>query len=689
MATLSKRKARSVKRSTKTGKRRAITPEDLLKFHIVGDPQISPDAKAIVFTSKHTNIEKNDSVTNLWLVSTSGEDNPRQFTNGGKDTHPRWSSDGSRIAFTGAREKHKPQIWTIAAAGGEATPLTRFPEGSLGDFKWSPDGRWIAASFREQDPHWTEDAKKERKEKGLSDPPRVLDDWWYRLDGDGYFNGQRHHLYLINSSNGEHRKLYSSDTLGHFSFDWAPDGQQLVVATNRDPQAMIKAWRTELLRIDAKTGKARAIPNLPEGPKDRVMWSPDGALIAFAGREGRASIYDTENLELWVCDPNKGNARSLTAKEDYCLMAVALSDSAEVSFGAAIQWSPDSKRIFMQIGWHGEAHIASISASGGEINLHTSGRFMHALGNVAGNGAPQIALTIGDSTSLSEVFVGSVTAGSVKSRKLSSLNSKLFRELELSAPQEAWVQSADGNDVHVWWIKPAKSKNGKKLPAILQVHGGPHAMYGVGFFHEFQLLAAQGYAVFFSNPRGSKGYGRDHCSAIRGAWGGADWRDIQAVTEFMKKQPFVDRKRMGIMGGSYGGYMTNWVIGHCCDYKAAITDRCVSNLVSMFGTSDFTDAPDTYWPGNSWDKPEKMWEMSPLKYLGNCKTPTLIIHSEGDLRCNVEQAEQVFTVLKLNNVKTRFVRYPSSTSHGMSRGGPPDLRLHRLHQILDWWRKNL
>jgi len=146
---------------------------------------------------------------------------------------------------------------------------------------------------------------------------------------------------------------------------------------------------------------------------------------------------------------------------------------------------------------------------------------------------------------------------------------------------------------------------------------------------------------------------------------------------------------MGVMGGSYGGYMTNWVIGHTGDFKGAITDRCVSNLVSMFGTSDYTDAPDNYWPGNSWDKPEKMWEMSPLKYLGECKTPTLIIHSEGDLRCNIEQAEQVFTVLKLNNVPTRFVRYPASTSHGFSRGGPPDLRIHRLNQIVQWWRKHL
>jgi dipeptidyl aminopeptidase/acylaminoacyl peptidase len=686
MPTVTKTKSR---RSTaaKAVKRRPITPEDLLKFHIVSDPQLSPNGKWIAFVKKHTNIEKNENVTNLWIADVTGKSQPRQFTSGGKDGSPRWSPDGTRLAFTSGREKPKSQLYTMSAEGGEAVALTQLPEGSISSFRWSPDGRTIALVFREQDSQWTEDAKKNRKEKNLSDPPRVLDDWWYRLDGDGYFNGQRHRLYIVDAQTGKHRELYGKDTLGSMSFDWSPDSRQLAVVTNRDKLAMIRPERAEIIRIDASNGKITPIPGLPKGPKDKLSWSPDGKLIAFVGRESEDGLYDTENLELWVCDPVKGNARSLTSKEDYCLMAVALADSSEVAFTANIHWSPDSKRIFMQIGWHGESHIASISATGGEINFHTSGQRAYFMGNIVGNGKPQIAMMAGDPLTINEIHVGQITAGSIQTTRLSDFNGELLSKLELAKPQEAWVKTADGTKVHVWWIKPSEFKKGRKCPAVLEIHGGPHAMYGVGFFHEFQLLAARGLAVFYSNPRGSKGYGRDHCNAIRGSWGGADWVDMQAVTEFIKKQPFVDRKRMGVMGGSYGGYMTNWIIGHTCDYKAAITDRCVSNLVSMFGTSDYTDAPDRYWPGNSWDRPEKMWEMSPLKYLGNCKTPTLIIHSEGDLRCNVEQAEQVFTALKLNNVPTRFVRYPSSTSHGMSRGGPPDLRLHRLNQIVSWWKK--
>ena len=254
---------------------------------------------------------------------------------------------------------------------------------------------------------------------------------------------------------------------------------------------------------------------------------------------------------------------------------------------------------------------------------------------------------------------------------------------------EMTQQLPDGTKVHVWVIAPRGFKAGRKYPAVLEIHGGPHAQYGVGYFHEFQVLSSAGYAVFYSNPRGSKGYGRDHCAAIRGKWGADDWTDIQAVTAFMKKQPHVDARRMGIMGGSYGGYMTNWAIGHTNDFKAAITDRCVSNLVSMQGSSDFLEPPDLYWEGNAWDRPETLWDQSPLKYFGNVKTPTLIIHSEGDLRCNIEQGEQVFATLKLRNVATRLVRYPRSTSHGMSRGGPPDMRGHRLQQILAWWKKYL
>jgi dipeptidyl aminopeptidase/acylaminoacyl peptidase len=240
-------------------------------------------------------------------------------------------------------------------------------------------------------------------------------------------------------------------------------------------------------------------------------------------------------------------------------------------------------------------------------------------------------------------------------------------------------------------LKGEKEKK-KGRPAVLTVHGGPHTQYGWAFFHEFQLMAAQGYTVVFSNPRGSRGYGEDFCRVIAGDWGNKDWEDIQAVTAWMKALPGVDPNRMGVMGGSYGGYKTNWVIGHSKEFKAAITDRCVSNWISMVGTADFPMNKDEYFGGTAYgpiSKIEPLWKQSPMSAFDRVEAPTLIIHSEGDLRCPIEQGDQVFAALQARGIESRFVRYPANTSHGLSRNGPMDMRQHRLGEILAWWKKHL
>jgi dipeptidyl aminopeptidase/acylaminoacyl peptidase len=669
-------------------RKRPVRPEDLTRFIGVSDPQISPDGDRVVFVRSHLD-DKGKKRTSLWMAPAAGAA-PSAFTNGESDSHPRWSPDGRTIAFAGKRDGAAAQLYVIPAGGGEARKLTSFPEGSIGGFRWSPDGRRLAVRFRETDPEWTEAAKKKRDENGHGEPPRVIDDWWYRLDGDGYFNAQRYRLHLVDADSGAHDLVYKGDTLGFFEFDFSPDGKHLAITTNRDKKALIRPWKAEILILDVASKKTRPVPGLPAGPKDAVRWSPDGKWLAYAGRVGEDDTYSTENLELFVCDPRRGKTRSLTGDTDYCLMAVASTDTAEIDFGAAIQWASDAKRVYMKLGWHGESHVASVPVKGGAVTLHTTGTYDHGMGNVSADGR-RMALTRSSVGSLAEVYLGAFQRSRLEATALSALNAPLLRELKLAKAKTRWVQSEDGTPVQVWTMLPPDHKSGgtKKYPAVLEIHGGPHAMYGVGFFHEFQVLAAKGYAVFYSNPRGSKGYGRDHCAAIRGAWGTADWVDVQAVTALMKKHPNVRADRMGIMGGSYGGYMTNWAIGHTRDFAGAITDRCVSNVVTMGGTSDFVDEPDRYFPGNFWDRPEARWEQSPIKYIGNAKTPTLIIHSEGDLRCNIEQAEQVFVALKLLGVPTRLVRYPRTTSHGMSRMGPADLRIHRLNQILEWWGKYL
>jgi len=678
-------------------KKRLITPEDLLRFIIPSQPRISHDGSDILFARKHIG-EKNKSVTNLWIVPAKGGHAeptrsvgvPRQFTSGEADSGGQWNADDSRIAFIRTnKDKGESQVFIISRAGGEARQLTHFPEGSIESFKWSPDGRHLVVSFRETHADWTKEAEKKRKDSGESEPPRVIDDMWYRLDGDGYFGAQRHALYLVDAESGEHTPLFNKDNLGHHEFDFSPDSKTLVVSANPTKNALVRPWNNDLYLVDVKSKKSRTVPNLPKGPKALPQWSRDGKMIAYAGREGTSdSTYSTENLELWVCDPKTGKARSLTGAGDYCMLAITLGDAGEAVFGPNFRWHPDSKRIIAQIGWRGESHLASIDVASGKVAFLTSGAIECTLGNISSDG--KAAVVRADPVTLPEVGIATLSKSAARLTVLTSFNKELLSELDLAKPESKWIKSGDGNDVHVWIMKPPRARSSsstKKLPAVLEIHGGPHALYGSAFFHEFQTLAAAGYVVFYSNPRGSKGYGRDHCHAIRGSWGDRDWVDLQAVIGFMLKHPQVDPKRMGVMGGSYGGYMTNWIIGHTNTFAGAITDRCVSNLISMWGNSDFPGVENKYWQGNPWDKPETLWKWSPIRLMNKAKTPTLIIHSEGDLRCNIEQAEQVFTALKSRGVPTRFVRYPRTTSHGMSRMGPPDLRLHRLREILDWWKE--
>jgi dipeptidyl aminopeptidase/acylaminoacyl peptidase len=702
---MKKSEARSPKPEArpKSGERTGVVPEDLLELRYVGRPHISPDGRQVVFSRRHVG-DKNEYVSDLWMVDADGRSAPAPFTNGGRDSQPRFSPDGRSVAFVRAREKEKPQIWLIAASGGEARVVTKFPEGSIRDFQWSPDGRHLAVAFRDQDEAWTEAARKAREAKGLSEPARVLDDWWYRLDGDGYFNAQRHGLFLVDVEGGEHRLLYDRDTLGDFSYAFSPDSRRLAIASNRDPKALIKPWMAELLLLDIAGGKLKALGGLPQGRKEQVAWSPNGRWLAFAGRtDGPDGTYGTENVQLLVCDWRHGGVRNLLAHTDYCLAAATLTDTGEVDFNARFEWAPDSKSLVVRLGWHGETHAARLAIDGKLVFL-TRGPADHDLGNLSSSGR-RAAFVRSTSTRPPEVFVGELSRRRARLRAITDFNGAWVRKRTLRPIESRWITSADGVKVQVWAMyppghgpEPARAgtqgsatvrRRRKRLPAVLEIHGGPHGQYGVGFFHEFQLLASRGFIVFFANPRGSKGYGREFCAAIQGAWGTTDWQDIQAVTAFMKDHPRVDARRLGVMGGSYGGYMTTWAIGHTHDFAAAITDRSVSNVVSLGATSDFVEEPDRYFPGNFWDRPETRWEQSPIKYLGNASTPTLIIHSEGDLRCNIEQAEQVFSALKLLDVETRFVRYPRSTSHGMSRGGPPDLRIHRLHQIVKWWEKHL
>ena len=676
--------SRVTRRSTR---RRPVAPEDLLELVGVSDPQISPDGSRILFT--RSRIEGNRTLRDLWIVDANGASDAQRLTAGGHDRHGRWSPDGNRIAFIrgGDPKIGRPQIAILDLAGGEAQLATDLPEGTLRELQWSPDGRAIAFAVRPLGEERTKAAKDARDREGASDPPRIVEDPWYRLDGDGYFLDDRFRLDWLDLASGRSRTLFDRDRIGEFSFDFAPDGRSIAITARTAKSAVLDSHKTDLLLIDVASGKARPVEGAPNGPKHAVAFSPDGKHLAIAARTGDDGLYSPRNLGLWV-GPVKGRGgwRDLLDGTDWCLMASTLSDSRDASFAATLRWAPDGSRIIAKIGWHGSGRIAAVPTDGSTPRFLTEEGVELSLGNLSKDGR-HAALCFGDATTPDEIAVGEITRTAILASTITDFNAPLVSSRSIAAPIEHWVESPDGTKVQVWELRPPGVAASRRTPAVVEIHGGPHAQYGLTFFHEFQCLVNAGYTVFFPNPRGSKGYGEEFCSAIRGSWGEKDWQDVAAVLAFVRSRRNVDAKRVGIMGGSYGGYMTNWAIAHDHSIPAAITDRCVSNMVSMQGNTDHYSRADRYWTGAPWDRPEALWKSSPIAYFKGVRTPTLIIHSEGDLRCNVEQGEQVHAALVAQGVPTRFVRYPASTSHGMSRSGPPDLRIHRLREILAWWKR--
>src|SRR5579871_2487810 len=665
--------------------KRPITVDDLARLVFVGDPQMSPDGTRVLFAKKVVD-EKKKYLSHLFTVDLHGE--VTQWTQGAESAGSgRWSPDGTRIAFVADRDKQGSQIFLLSTKGGEGRKLTTLPEGSIGEIRWSPDSKRIAFTFRQTAEPFTKKAAKTRESDGGATPPIEIDDVWYRLDGDGTFGNQRFKLMLLDFDGGEPKELYRGDPMGMYSFDWSPDSKELAVIHSAKARPFVGPPNDQIYRVTLD-GKAKKLAGLPEGEKGNPKWSPNGSQIAYIGDTHADDPWGTRNRKLYVVAAGGGEPKCLTTKHDYCLATGTLGDTKEAGSEAPLFWAPDGSGLYVQIGSHGEQQLGWIDLDG-ELSALTEGKHCLTLGAPSRDGA-MFPATLTDATTAAEIAVLDLHGDApIKPKRLTNFNKAFHEEVQVRIPVDTWVESTDGVKVHAWVLEP--DGNGPH-PAVLEVHGGPHAQYGWTLFHEMQLLAAEGYLVVYSNPRGSKGYGEKFCGAIKGDWGNKDWDDVQAVTGWMERHPKIDKKRIGIMGGSYGGYMTNWAIGHSRIYKAAITDRCVSNLVSMSGSSDFPLNPDGYFGGVAWGDIkdiEPLWKQSPIAFFKGVTTPTLDIHSEGDLRCNIEQSEQVFHALQMQGVPSRFVRYPKETSHGMSRTGPIDLRFHRLNEILNWWAKNL
>ena len=664
-------------------KTRFISEDDLYALEIPTTPRISPDGRSVVYSIPRIDRKTQKKYSNLWVAPTDGG-SASQFTFGDQsDLLPSWSPEGNQIAFLSNRsdQEKPPQIYLIPFQGGEARPLT-IVKGTIQNFSWSPDGKRLLCAIRKTDREVLEREEDEQKKK-LAVVERHYDRLFYKLDGFGYLPKERTHLWTVDSKTGRAKQLTDHAVFDEADPAWSPDGKRIAFVSNRTPDPDSRPDAIDLFVMPASGSELRKI-EAPVGTKSHPSFSPDGHWIAYYGVDGEDLWYKNECL--WVV-PADGSAppRNLTERYDLHVSPWTINDLGQPDVMPPA-WSGDGRTIYFPAVCHGSSVLYSLSIDGGDFQM------VIGEGGVVGSTSFDrnqqfLAYFYGKMDDPGQVYLRDMISAS--DLPLTSHNKDMFASIELSQVEEVWIKGPDGNDIQGWIMKPPGFDPSKKYPSILEIHGGPLTQYGDYFMHEFYFLAAKGYVVHFSNPRGGRGYGEEHAKAIWGGWGGADYADLMAWTDYVSQQPYIDPERMGVGGGSYGGYMTVWIIGHTHRFKAVVTMRCVSNLVSLWGSSDFNW---TFQQDLSNKPPfedlQKFWDHSPIKYIGNAKTPTLVIHNEMDLRCPIEQGEQVFVALKRLGVDSEMVRFPEEF-HGLSRSGRTDRRIARLNHILRWFDKYL
>ncbi|OGO28962.1 MAG: hypothetical protein A2Z16_05155 [Chloroflexi bacterium RBG_16_54_18] len=663
--------------------KKVINADDLYKFQVINGLRISPDGKFLVYQQSRVDPKTEKKHSNLWVIGTE-RGSARQFTFGNQsDTLPRWSPDNSQIAFLSNREnKDKPpQIFLISIHGGEAQRLTKI-EGVISDFTWSPDGRRLVCSLQKTDPEGLEREKDEQKKK-LGVVSRIYDRVFYKLDGSGYLPRERTHIWVVDARSGKGKQLTDHAVYDEQYPTWSPDGKWIAFTSNRSQEPDFNPDEIDLFLVPAGGGDFKKV-QAPVGEKTQPSFSPDGRLIAYYGMEGKELWY--KNNSLWVAALDGSSpARNLTEAYDLHVSPWTINDIGQPELMPPT-WTKDGQRLLFPVTYHGSSVLMSVAVDGSSLQTEIGE------GGVVGSfeldkDQKWMAYLYGDASDPCQVFIQDWKSKSV--RKLTQVNAEVLRNVDLGSLETVWIKGPAGNDLQGWILKPPGFDANKKYPSIFEIHGGPLTQYGFLFMHEFYYLAAQGYVVHFTNPRGGRGYGEAHARAIWGDWGNADYADLMAWTDYVSEQPYIDQKRMGVTGGSYGGYMTLWIIGHTQRFKVAVTQRCVSNMVSMWGSSDLNWSFQVeLQAGPPFEDLQKYWDMSPMKYIGNARTPTLVSHSEGDLRCPIEQGEQAFVALKRLGVDTEMVRFPDEF-HGLSRTGRTDRKIARLNHFVRWFDKYL
>ncbi|HOD67107.1 MAG TPA: S9 family peptidase [candidate division Zixibacteria bacterium] len=662
-------------------RKRPIAAEDLYRLRIPTSVAISPDESRVAYTVERMDKDDLKYYSNLFVGDLrSGAQ--RQYTFGKTaDGSPLWSPAGDRIAFISTRDK-KTGIYLIGAAGGAERKVIDL-DGALDSLQWAPDGRHLVFALRWNDSHFIE--KEEDKKK----PPvfRHITRLYYRLDGSGFVPKDRFQVYTLDVESAALRRV-TGGRRDNTQPAVSPDGRWIAYISNRRPDPDVDMLYDDLFVIPFGGGREHRLPT-PAGPKAAPSFSPDSRLIAYIGHDNPRDAWGVTNHHIWtVGRTGSPKAVDLMPAFDRMALDMTISDLAEGHGVAVPRWSPDSRRIFFIGSDTGRTSVYFVPARGGQPTRVFDGK-CHVKALSLAAPARTAAIIYSDLATAGEIVTfPAVHGGEKRAVTRTALNPFLVSEVVLGKTKDLMFRSFDGTAVQGWIVYPPAFRPNRKYPSILEIHGGPRMQYGYTFFHEMQWLAAQGYVVFYTNPRGGQGRGQTWADAISGGWGGLDYQDCMAAADFLAAQPFIDPKRMGVTGGSYGGYMTNWIIGHTDRFKAAVTQRSVVNFMSMYGASDIGWSLERELDGTPWNNSGNYEKCSPITYFTNVRTPVLILHNEQDLRCGIEQAEQMFTMLKRLRRTVEMVRFPEEP-HGLSRHGRPDRRIARLTWIARWFDRYL
>lgn len=663
--------------------KRPITIEDLTRLIDLEDPQVSPDGQWIATVQVTISEFENTYKRTLWLNSTSSDER-YQITQSGKDSAPRFSPDGSQLAFVSARND-KPQIYLLSlrAPGGEPRQLTTLSTGASSP-EWSPDGGQIAfisrlsaderlhegeekASPSDELAAKHEKERREQDEKMRFDPRHV----WripYR-QGTSYVDDRYAHLYVIDTTEGEDVKpvRLTDGEIDHSPPQWSKDGDYLYTTRTTDPLGD-EPWTTQGIYRIAIADQASELLTTKEFTYFGVLISPDGNWLA-------TSRGPRKNLTRYI------SRLSLLNTSDGELIDITTRMDREPD---SWDWAPDG-RLFFSAGDQGNMEIYVTEPGSETIDKVVAGTIEVQNFSAGPNGIAYIA-----TTPLSPQELYWLPDGSEEAVRKTAENDSFLKEVIVQETHELRWQAPDGLEIQGWYILPVGYEEGKKYPLAFNIHGGPHVMWSPAaksMWHEWQTHAASGYAVFYCNPRGAEGYGQEHHDGIAARWGEADLPDLMSGIDALIDLGFVDEERMAVTGGSYGGFMTGWIVTHTDRFRAAVSQRGVYNLSSFYGTSDVPVLISSEFGVEPWEDQALLWAYSPVAHAHHVKTPLLMIHAENDFRVPIEQAEQFFAFIRRStDTPVELWRYPRD-GHELSRSGEPKHRISRLTKMVDFFNR--